>query len=124
MFMFFFGAADPAWWEYREQLGIQGVVENLKQKNLPSDWPMQTVDLSDPATLKAEATKGSYKSQCPHYEGYWLCGGTGSVECKAFEGLLPGIVWYKTCSKDHHACPLFRRSEDKCSMKAGSMPGT
>lgn len=119
MFMFFFGDTEPGWWPYREQLGIQGVVDNLKQKGLPSDWPMQTVDLNDPATLKAEATKASYKSQCPHYGGYWLCGGIGSVECKDYGGLIPGVVWYKVCSKGHQACPFFGRSEGECSGNTG-----
>ncbi len=112
MFMFFFGAADPDWWTYREQLGIQKTVDYLMQKNLPSDWPMLTVDLSNPATLKADVTKGSYKSQCPHYEDYWLCGGIGSVECKAFEGLLPGVVWYKVCSHNFEKCPLYTNEHD------------
>lgn len=116
MFMYFFGDPDPDWWPQRETLGIQAAVDGLKRKGLPADWPMQVVDLNDPATLKAEATKGSYKSQCPHYGGYWLCGGTGSVECRAYDGLLPGIVWYKTCEKRHEGCPYFKMEEDPVSV--------
>lgn len=106
MAVFFFGDPVPAWWDLRELLGIQRVVDDLKSRGFPHEWPMKTVDINDPATVKAVVTAGSYKSRCPHYKGFWLCGGIGSVECAAFGGLLPGIVWYTTCEKRCEQCPL------------------
>lgn len=108
---FFFGDTEPSWWPYRDQLGIQAVVDYLDNKGLPSEWPTNTVDLSDPATIKENVTKSSYESRCPYYGGYWLCGGAGSVECKAFGEMLPGVVWYKTCMERHKECPFYVRGD-------------
>lgn len=110
MFMCFFPDPDPDWWTYREALGIQKVVDSLKAKGLPSDWPMKTVDPKDPDTLKDNV---HYKSQCPYYRGYWLHGGCGSVECSAavtFTAgeILPGVVWYELCHDKHTQCPFYK----------------
>ena len=88
------------WRQYMKELGIQKAIDYLKGKGLPYEWPEKVVNLNDPATLKATVTASSYKSQCPHYSGYWLCGGIGSVECaaekaagyeKIFSSLLSGV---------------------------------
>ena len=116
MFFFFFTEeAEPVWRKYMEELGIQRCVDDLRAKGLPHTWPMQVVDKEDPCTLKATVTASCYKSRCPHYDGYWLHGGTGSVECRAAGELVPGVVWYCVCSKDHEKCPFYREKEEACS---------
>ncbi|MBQ2785939.1 MAG: hypothetical protein IJF02_05500 [Oscillospiraceae bacterium] len=116
MYFFFYEEESKlVWRQYMEELGIQKAIDSLKAKGLPCEWPEKVVDLNDPATLKATVTASLYKSQCPHYGGYWLCGGTGSVECAAAGELLPGIVWYEVCSKEHCKCPFYKThiKEDK-----------
>ena len=103
------------WRKYIEELGIQRCVDNLKAKGLPHEWPMKVGDKSCPYTLKAAETASCDKSQCPHYDGYWLHGGTGSVECRAAGELIPGVVWHCVCSKDFTKCPFYREKEEACS---------
>ena len=107
MTMFFF-EREPVWRQHMEELGIQKVVDNLKRKGLPCEWPTEVVNPENVFALKAKVTAGCYKSNCPHYEGYWLHGGAGSVECAAAGELLPGVVWYETCSKRHEECPFYK----------------
>lgn len=111
MFFFMEEKKPPVWRQYMEELGIQKDIDYLKSKRLPHEWPIHVVDLANPATLKATAVAGLYKSQCQHYDGFWLCGGTGSVECATAGELLPGNVWYNVCSKKYRQCPFYR---EKC----------
>ena len=48
--------------------------------------------------------KSNYKSECPHYEGYYLLGGCGGVKCKLSEDVLEGHQWYTVCEKDYMNC--------------------
>ncbi|MBP3478112.1 MAG: hypothetical protein J6K03_01345 [Oscillospiraceae bacterium] len=105
--MFFF-EEESVWRKYIAELGIQKDIDYLKSKGLPHEWPTHVVDLKHPATLKATVVASLYKSQCPYYKGFWLCGGAGSVECIAAGELLPGNVWYNVCSKEHTQCPFYR----------------
>ena len=107
----FFFEKEPLWRQFIVELGIQRNVEYLKAKGLPHEWPMKVVDPTNPATVKATVTASLYKSGCPHYAGYWLCGGTGSVECNAAGELLPGNVWYNVCERKHCECPFFKKKE-------------
>ena len=106
--MFFFDEPQK-WRQYMEELGIQGVIDYLRAKDLPCEWPQKVPDPENPATLKATVTASSYKSRCPYYRGYWLCGGIGGVECAAAGEIIPGIVWYKTCSEKHIDCPFYKK---------------
>ena len=107
--MFFFD--EGVWSErYIEELGIQRVIDHLKQKGLPSEWPMKVPDLQNPYTLKATVTASNYKCQCPHYGGYWL-GSYGGVECAAAGEVVPGCVWEDVCSREYTACPFFEEKE-------------
>lgn len=113
--MFFFGSfLNLGSWSnrYIKELGIQRVIDHLRERGLPCEWPLCVPDPEYPATLKAAATKNSYKSQCPFYGGYWLCGGTGGVECAAAGEIVPGCVWNELCEKRHEDCPFYKEMED------------
>lgn len=113
--MFFFGLSiETGTWSnrYIVELGIQRVIDHLKERGLPHEWPIYVPDPANPATLKAIATKNNYKSQCPYYRGYWLCGGIGGVECDAAEEIVPGCVWNELCEKRHEACPFYKDKEE------------
>lgn len=97
------------WRNYMEELGIQRVIDYLKAKGLPAGWPTETVDRERFGAVFEEKGDPHYRSQCPKYEGYWLLGGTGSVQCSASDELLPGIVWYEVCCKEYGHCPYFRK---------------
>ena len=116
--MFFFGSSlgMGTWSErYIKELGIQQAIDNLKERGFPHEWPMYVPDPENPATLKATATKNNYKSQCPYYQGYWLCGGIGGVECEAAGEIIPGNAWYTLCEKKHTQCPFYKEKEEsKC----------
>lgn len=107
--MFFFNEGT---WSHRyiEELGIQRVIDHLNRKGLPSEWPLKVPDTENPYTLKATVTASNYKSQCPHYRGYWL-GSYGGVECAAAGEVLPGCVWDDVCAKDHTSCPFYKEKE-------------
>lgn len=104
--MFFFMEKEQLWRRYMEELGLNRVIDNLESRGKPSFWVTQVADPAEPGTLKATVTASSYRSKCPHYDGYWLCGGTGAVECAAAGERLPGIVWYEVCSKEYEKCPF------------------
>lgn len=61
-------------------------------------------DTSNPYAVFVKGGKPGYLSRCPKYDGYWLEGGCGAVQCAG--ALLPGLQWYTTCSKCPEACPL------------------
>lgn len=89
-----------------EELGIQRAIDYLKSKGLPAGWPTEIVDRENPYATFQEKGKPNYRCQCPRFEGYWLLGGAGSVQCNASEELLPGIVWDNVCSKAFKKCPF------------------
>lgn len=87
---------------------IREVEDDLTQRGRPCGWVSRCVDPAEPgAMFLPDGGRGkNYRSDCPHYEGYWLCGGIGSVQC-ALGGLLPGIIWGKVCSCDGGSgCPV------------------
>lgn len=107
MTVFFFEKA-PMWRQYINELGIQRVIDSLKSRGYPHEWPLEVPDPKDPATLKATVTASQYKSTCPHYGGVWLCGGISAVECHAVGEWIPGAVWYERCEKRHEECPFYQ----------------
>lgn len=92
-------------------IGLPGFRESeagLEERGRPSHWIFDTVDTGDPHAIFVKNGKPWYRSECPFFEGYWLLGGCGSVQCGKCQTLLPGLHWDHTCSKDHAACPIYR----------------
>ena len=81
----------------------------LESRGYPSAWVDEVVDRNNKYAVFEKDGKPHYKSQCPCYEGYWLLGGLGSVQCAAHDGLIPGLQWDKFCSKCHKSCLVFRK---------------
>lgn len=102
MFLF----QDEVWRQHIDELGIRETIDYLKAKGLPDNWPTEIVDPSGFGVCYLPQGKPWYKSDCHHYEGYYLHGGLGSVRCKAAGELLPGIVHHKVCSKNWSTCPF------------------
>lgn len=92
--MFFFDE-EETWRKHMKEMGIQEAVDYLREKGLPANWPAGVVN-----------PKGAG-------EGYYLCGGIGSIQCKTAGELLPGVVQYKVCSKDYKKCPFFKEAANE-----------
>ena len=86
--MFFFEM--EAWREYAEELGINQVIRDLEAKGRPAIWVTSVVDPGAFGAVYEAHGKPHYRSGCPGYEGYWLHGGTGAVQCSAYSGLCTG----------------------------------
>ncbi len=84
---------------------FQKAVDHLKSKGMPSGWLLKAVNPRSPTAIFLKGGRLGYLSPCPQYEGFWLSGGYGSVQCKAVEDLLPGYFWYAFCSKECSKCP-------------------
>jgi len=70
-----------------------------------------TANPEDPYTFFEKNGKLCYKSDCPHYDGYWLDGLHGAVICKQTEFLLPGIILELYCRYHCGECPLHEETE-------------
>lgn len=79
--------------------------DKLRASGHPADWLLQSVDPDLPTAMFIKGGKPWYLSQCSHYEGYWLDGHIGSVQCKNVAHLLPGHFWYSFCKEKYEACP-------------------
>lgn len=108
--MFFF-MEEEVWRQHMDELGIRETIDYLIAKGLPANWPTGIVDPAGNGVCYLPGGKPWYKSACPHYVGYYLHGGLGTVRCNAAGELLPGIVHYKVCSKEYGKCPFYK--EDK-----------
>lgn len=86
--------------------GFEEARQRLKSKGKPYAWIDNVVDSTDPYGYFLKNGKPGYLSQCPDYQGYWLLGGMGSVQCAASAQLIPGLHWYITCSQNYENCPL------------------
>ncbi len=84
---------------------LEQEITRLKEKKKPVDWLLKVVDPKEPTAIFLKDGKAHYRSQCPQYEGFWLDGGIGSVQCKAANQLLPGIFWYRLCQSECSKCP-------------------
>lgn len=86
---------------------IKRVEDDLIRRGRPCGWVSKIVDPSQKYAYFRAHGKPSYTSSCPHYQGFWLDGGCGSVQCALHSGLMPGIIWDEVCSRDGGAsCPL------------------
>lgn len=94
-----------------EALGIQGVIDHLNAKGLPTEWPARVADPEGKTVFYLRKGKPHYESKCPYYEGYYLGGTSGAVKCSGTGELLPGVVWYTTCQKGHENCPFFQKGK-------------
>ena len=83
----------------------------LKRRGRPCGWIDEVVDKDEPAAQFMKAGNPNYCSECPEYEGFWLDGCIGSVQCRSVPFLIPGFHWYKTCGETPGRCP-FRRAEE------------
>lgn len=79
----------------------------LESRGYKSAWVDMVVDRTDKYAIFERNGKPHYKSQCPLYEGYWLRGGLGSVQCAERSELIPALQWDKFCRNQHEQCPLF-----------------
>lgn len=91
---------------------INRVKENIVSKGYKCEWVDKVADPNECGTCFVKNGKGSYKSTCHNYEGYYLSGGGGSVQCKC-AGLLPGIIGYEICFKEDLKCPYLEQEERK-----------
>lgn len=104
----FFFMQDEVWRQHMDELGIRETIDYLIAKGLPANWPTGIVDPAGYGVCYLPGGKPWYKSDCPHYEGYYLHGGLGTVRCNTAGELLPGIVHHKVCSKEFNKCPFYK----------------
>lgn len=84
----------------------------LTSQNLKYEWLTSTVDPKDPLAFFIKNGRLGYRSTCPYYEGYWLCGGFGSPKCRLSDHPRPLLYYDTFCSKDHNQCPHRIQHED------------
>lgn len=84
--------------------GFEKVKADLEAKGRPWEWILKTVDAKSATAVYLPAGKPWYKSECPAYEGIWLDGGTGSVQCSAVSNLLPSLQHLLYCSENCKSC--------------------
>lgn len=85
----------------------QQVMDDLTRRGFQNTWVTKTVDTNKSGACFLKKGKSGYKADCPHYDGYWLLGGTGSVQCARCSNLLPGIHLNLFCQKNPSSCPYF-----------------
>ena len=91
--------------------GFAAAKRHLEETGHPSTWITELVDTSDKHATFLKDGRPWYRSQCPNYEGYWLEGCTGSVQCGSRGGLLPGLMWDTTCKGGYEQCPFCTKGE-------------
>lgn len=92
--------------------GFEEERERLRNKGFPYGWIDKVVTPDEPGAVFVKKGVPFARSDCPDCEGIWLSGGFSSVQCKAHDGLLPGMMWDKTCGKNKEQCP-FRKQQEK-----------
>lgn len=71
-------------------------------------WINKNVDISDPVTFFIKPkNRFGYRSDCPHFQGVWLCGGFMSIKCAVCPIPVPGLHLDLTCAKDYEQCPFY-----------------
>jgi len=107
-------------------LALPGFAEakrRLEGAGRPSAWITELADTLNKCAVFLKDGRPGYRSQCPNYEGYWLDGGTGSVQCGAYGGLLPGLMWSTACRGDlsnvHCSCPLTEEAWAETELRIG-----
>lgn len=91
--------------------GFAEAKRHLKETGHPSTWITKLVDTSDKYAKFLKDGRPWYRSQCPHYQGYWLEGCRGSVQCGSYGGLLPDLMWDTTCKGKFEQCPFYTKGE-------------
>lgn len=91
--------------------GFAGAKRRLEEAGHLSIWITKLVDTSNKYATFLKDGRTWYRSQCPNYKGYWLDGGSGSVQCSAYGGLLPGLMWDTTCRGEFEQCPFCVKGE-------------
>ena len=112
--MFFMFDDEPPTAPYIDFLALPGFAaakRHLEETGHPSTWITELVDTSDKHATFLKDGRPWYKSRCPNYEGYWLEGCTGSVQCGSYGGLLPGLMWDTTCKGGFEQCPFCTKGE-------------
>lgn len=84
----------------------------IAAKGYGFEWVDKIIDPNKSGVVFLKNGKLSYKSDCHNYEGYFLCGGFGSVKCKC-AGLLPGIVGNKICFTKDLKCPYLEQEDEQ-----------
>ena len=101
-----------------DPLNLPGFLEvrnRLESKGHPSGWITQVVDPGNPHAVYLQEGKPWYKSECPLYDGYWLHGGIGSVQCRGVDELLPGLILDTVCTKQYKQCQFYATGEVQLS---------
>lgn len=89
--------------------GFAEAKARLEEKGYSAEWITETVDPNEAGAVFIPSRKRMYRSDCPYYKGYWLCGHIGSVECEAHAELIPGLQWDILCSKDFTKCKFYEK---------------
>ena len=89
---------------------LQTIKQGIESRGYRSEWVSKVpkVDEYTPFLQKGKSKHGikCYLSDCPHYNGIYLCGGAGALDCNLVSERLPGIIKDLHCTKEHDKCPL------------------
>ena len=85
--------------------------KDVQARGLKTAQTRMTANPDDKYTFFEKNGKLCYKSDCPHYSGYWLDGRFGAVVCKQVEFLLPEIILELYCRHHCSECPLHEETE-------------
>ncbi len=95
---------------------VKQVGQRVAETGGDPSWVTKIVDKDDPYAVFLEKGKSNnprygtmYPSVCPMFQGYWLLGGTGSVQCSRCKNLIPGIQWDFVC-KDHPEKCIYKQN--------------
>lgn len=91
----------------------QAAKSGLIERGKPWEWMLEVVDTTQTGSAFLKKGKPWYRSDCPYYEGYWLNGGNGAVQCTCASSLLPGIHQLLFCEGKFEKCPLFSGATEK-----------
>lgn len=97
--------------------GFKEAIAGLEKRGRLTGWVTEIVDKENPDALFLKKGKPWYKSECPCFEGYWLDGGIGSVQCSVHEGLIPGLMWQNTCRVSFEKCPYLKAARAAAEVK-------
>lgn len=100
--------------EYIELPGVLEVVRRIEEAGGRAEWVTEAVDKSEGHVCFDNGKKFKcYKSDCPHYVGYWFSGGSAGVECRCCYKLIPGIQHDLFCSREYKKCVFYREVENE-----------
>ena len=86
------------------------IKKGIESRGYRSAWVSKVPETNEHSSFlpKGKTKHGikCYLSDCPHYNGIYLCGGAGALDCNLVSEHLPGIVQDLHCSKKHNKCPI------------------